>query len=88
MRSLIVCMCVPQDAETGPDAQSDCVYVCLREARRCRELGQMRNLTVCMCVPQGGKKMPKSEPDAQSDCVYVCASGRQKDADNWARCTV
>lgn len=38
-----------------------------------------------MCVTQAGKKMPRTGPDAQSDRVYVCASGRQEDAENWAR---
>ena len=53
-----------------------------QQARTCRE---MHSLTVCMCVPQAGKTMPRTTPHAQSDRLYVCASGRQEDAENWAR---
>ncbi len=49
---------------------------------------QSDRVYVCMCVPQGDKKMPRTGPEAQSDHVYVCASGRQEDAENWARYTV
>ncbi len=38
-------------------------------------------------VPEAESK-PRTGPDAQSDHVYVCDSGRQEDAENWARCTV
>ncbi len=71
-----------------------CACACHRQTRRCQNRNQgchaeqMRSLTVCICAPQGGKKMPTTVPDAQSDRVHVCASGRQQDAENWARCTV